>query len=110
SDVYPDGKAILITEGSLRAKFRDSVEKPSLLEKGKIYSVKIPLWETSNVFKKGHQIRLHITSSNFPRFARNLNSGKNRADETEADARIADQVIYHDKIHSSSLLLPIIPR
>ncbi|HEY4276144.1 MAG TPA: CocE/NonD family hydrolase [Rhizomicrobium sp.] len=110
SDVYPDGKAIIITEGSLRAKFRDSVEKPSLLEKGKIYTVKIPLWETSNVFKRGHQIRLHITSSNFPRFARNLNSGKNRADETEADARIANQVVYHSKVHDSSLLLPIIPR
>jgi putative CocE/NonD family hydrolase len=110
SDVYPDGKAIVITEGSLRAKFRDSLEKASLLEKGKAYTVKIPLWETSNVFKSGHQIRLHITSSNFPRFARNLNSGKNRADETEADARVANQVVYHDKLHGSSLLLPVIPR
>jgi putative CocE/NonD family hydrolase len=110
SDVYPDGKAIVITEGSLRAKFRDSVEKPSLLEKGKIYTVKIPLWETSNAFKKDHQIRLHITSSNFPRFARNLNSGKNRAEETEADARVAAQTVYHDQVHSSSLLLPVIPR
>ncbi|HEY4358614.1 MAG TPA: CocE/NonD family hydrolase [Acidobacteriaceae bacterium] len=110
SDVYPDGKAIIITEGLIRGKFRDSQEKPSLLEKGKVYTVKIPLWETSNVFKKGHQIRLHITSSNFPRFARNLNSGKNRADETEADARVATQTVYHDNMHSSSLLLPVIPR
>jgi putative CocE/NonD family hydrolase len=110
SDVYPDGKAIIITEGLIRGKFRDSVEKASLLEKGKVYTVKIPLWETSNVFKEGHQIRLHITSSNFPRFARNLNSGKNRADETEADARVATQTVYHDKVHRSSLLLPVIPR
>jgi putative CocE/NonD family hydrolase len=110
SDVYPDGKAIVITEGSLRARFRDSVEHPSLLQANKIYTVKIPLWETSNVFKKDHQIRVHITSSNFPRFNRNLNSGKNRADETEADARVATQKIYHDNLHASSLLLPVIPR
>jgi predicted acyl esterase len=110
SDVYPDGKAIIITEGSLRARFRDSLEHPSLLEPNKIYTVKIPLWETSNVFKKDHQIRLHITSSNFPRFNRNLNSGKDRADETEADSRVATQKIYHDHLHASSLLLPVIPR
>jgi putative CocE/NonD family hydrolase len=110
SDVYPDGKSIVITEGSLRARFRDSLEHPSMLQPGKTYTVKIPLWETSNVFKKDHQIRLHITSSNFPRFNRNLNSGKDRADETEADARVATQTIYHDHLHSSSLLLPVIPR
>lgn len=110
SDVYPDGKAIIITEGTLRARFRDSVEHPSLLTPNKVYTVKIPLWETSNVFKQGHQIRLHITSSNFPRFNRNLNSGKDRADETERDARVATQTIYHDQLHASSLLLPVIPR
>jgi uncharacterized protein len=110
SDVYPDGKAIVITEGTLRARFRDSVEHPTMLQPNKIYTVKIPLWETSNVFKKDHQIRLHITSSNFPRFNRNLNSGKDRADETEADARVATQTIYHDRLHSSYLLLPVIPR
>jgi len=110
SDVYPNGKSIIITEGSLRTRFRDSLEHPSLLEHGKTYTVKIPLWETSNVFKKDHQIRLHITSSNFPRFNRNLNSGKDRAGETEVDARVATQTIYHDQLHNSSLTLPVIPR
>jgi predicted acyl esterase len=68
------------------------------------------LWETSNVFKKGHRIRIHITSSNFPRFNRNLNSGKPMAEETEADIKVANQTILHDSKHPSSVVLPVIPR
>jgi putative CocE/NonD family hydrolase len=109
SDVYPDGRAILITEGAIRTRFRDSLETPKLLTPGQTYKVKIRLWETSNVFKKGHRIRLHITSSNFPRFNRNLNSGKPLGEEGESDIRIATQTIYHDREHPSSILLPVIP-
>ena len=83
SDVYPDGRAILITEGAIRTRYRESSKKTKLLTPNQTYEVKIPLWETSNVFKAGHRIRLHITSSNFPRFNRNLNSGKAMAEETE---------------------------
>ena len=72
--------------------------------------MKIPLWETSNVFKAGHRIRLHITSSNFPRFNRNLTSGKPMAEEMEEDIRVADQIVLHDTQHPSSLWLPVIPR
>jgi len=108
SDVYPDGRSILITEGAVRTRFRDSVEKPTLLTPGKIYEVEIPMWETSNVFKDGHRIRLHITSSNFPRFNRNLNSGRSMAEETKADIRVATQTVYHDRTHSSAITLPVI--
>ena len=110
SDVYPDGKAVLISEGAVRARFRESVERPKLLTPGETYEVKIPIWETSNVFKKGHRLRIHVTSSNFPRFNRNLNSGKPMADETEQDIRVANQVVLHDARHPSSILLPVIPR
>ncbi len=68
----------------------------------------IPLWETSNVFKEGHSIRLHVTSSNFPRFNRNLNSGKPVAEEAESDMRVATQTIYHDRERPSSLVLPVV--
>jgi uncharacterized protein len=109
-DVYPDGRTILITEGALRTRYRDSVEKTALLTPNQVYEVKIPLWETSNLFKAGHRIRLQIASSNFPRFNRNLNSGKAMAEETAADIRVANQTVYHDQAHVSSLVLPVIPR
>lgn len=110
SDVNPDGRTILITEGAMRTRYRDSIQKTTLLTPDQLYEIKIPLWETSNLFKAGHRIRLHLTSSNFPRFNRNLNSGKAMADETEADVRVANQTIYHDQTHLSSLVLPVIPR
>jgi len=110
SDVHPDGRAILITEGAMRTRFRESLEHQKLLTPHEVYEVTIPIWETSNVFKKGHRIRLHITSSNFPRFNRNLNSGKAMAEETEQDIRVANQVVLHDAKRPSSLVLPVIPR
>ena len=109
SDVHPDGRAIAITEGAVRTRFRDSLENPTLLTAGERYEVSIRLWETSNVFKQDHRIRLHITSSSFPRFNRNLNSGKALGEETEADLRVATQTIYHDSQHPSALVLPVIP-
>ena len=108
-DVYPDGKAIDVAEGEVRMRFRDSQEKPTLLTPGKEYPVNFKLWGTSNLFKKGHRIRVHITSSNFPRFARNLNSGKAQGDETEQDIRVANQTIYHSGARASAIVLPIIP-
>lgn len=109
SDVMPDGRAILITEGGIRARFRNSTEKAEFLIPHQIYEVTIPMWETSNVFKQGHRIRLHVTSSNFPRFARNLNSGKTLGEEALVDIQIANQKIYHDTTRLSSLILPVIP-
>jgi putative CocE/NonD family hydrolase len=109
-DVYPDGRSILITEGAVRTRYRDSLETPAPLIPNENYRLCIALWETSNVFKKGHRIRLHLTSSNFPRFNRNLNSGKPLAEETESDLRVARQTIYHDAARPFYLELPIVPR
>ena len=109
SDVHPDGRAIEITEGAIRARFRDSQERPTPVIPGETYEVAIRMWETSNVFKEGHRIRLHITSSNFPRFNRNLNSGKPLSEETEADLRVATQTVLHDSAHPSAIVLPVIP-
>src|SRR5437764_7376707 len=77
-DVWPDGFAQNLTEGILRARYRHSQEMPSLITPGQIYKLNIDVWATSNVFKKGHVLRLEISSSNFPRFDRNLNTGRNR--------------------------------
>ena len=106
-DVHPDGRAIIITEGMLRARFRESIEHPTLIEPGKVYELTIKIWETSNAFKEGHRIRLEVSSSNFPRFDRNLNTGHQPG--MDAEMKIADQTIYHDVDRPSHLTLPVIP-
>jgi putative CocE/NonD family hydrolase len=108
TDVDPDGRAIHICEGIRGATYRDSLENPTPIEPGKIYQYTISLWETSHVFAKGHRVRLEITSSNFPRYARNQNTGLPLG---SSDAmRVADQQIFHDATHPSHLVLPVIPR
>ena len=108
-DVYPDGQAINITEGVIRARFRKSEywEKPELIKPGVIYDYTIDLQATSNVFKKGHRVRLDITSSDFPLWDRNLNTGHIPWLDTEI--KKADQCIYHNSHNNSYLILPIIP-
>ena len=106
-DVYPDGSAINIAEGILRAKYRDSQETSTLLTPGKVYSLAIDLWATSNVFRAGHRIRLEVSSSNFPRFDRNLNTGESAA--TSPKWASATNTILHDAAHPSALLLPVVP-
>lgn len=105
-DVWPDGRAINLTDGILRLRYRESIEKPELAIPGKIYRVEIDAGPTSAVFQKGHSVRLEISSSNFPRFARNPNTGRSIAEET--DLRKAHQTVYHDRRHPSHLLLPVI--
>jgi len=105
-DVYPDGRAIRICEGIIRADHRNPSVPPSNIEPGKIYKYKIDLWATSNVFKKDHQIRVEISSSNFPRFDRNLNTGNYFA--TDTDWVKAEQIIYHDEEYPSCIVLPVI--
>src|SRR5271157_3364658 len=110
-DVFPDGSAINIAEGILRAKYRDSQETPALLTPGKVYSLAIDLWATSNVFRSGHRIRLEISSSNFPRFDRNLNTGRFPVEPANY-AIVVDHAInavLHDAAHPSALLLPVVP-
>ncbi len=107
-DVHPDGKAIIICEGLLRCRYRDSIEEPTLMVPGETYELTVDMWETSNVFKKGHQIRLEVSSSNFPRFDRNLNTGSQPG--MDAEIAVAEQTIFHDSQRQSFLTLPIIPR
>jgi len=114
-DVYPDGRAVIICEGMLRARFREmrtnyrhAISNPTLMEPGEIYKLLIDMWETSNVFKKGHSIRLEISSSNFPRFDRNLNTGNTPG--IDAEWQTADQAIYHDAERQSHLTLPVVAR
>jgi putative CocE/NonD family hydrolase len=107
SDVYPDGKALHICEGIRGVRFRESLEKPTPIEPGKVYEYTISLWETSQLFKAGHRIRLEISSSNFPRFARNQNTGLPFG--TSSEIKKAEQTIYHDAKHPSRLILPLMP-
>ncbi|NGM83521.1 CocE/NonD family hydrolase [Paenibacillus sp. 7124] len=111
-NVHPDGYAQNITDGIIRARFRNAAkgEAPSLIEPGKTYLYEIDLWSTSNLFKQGHRIRLDITSSNFPRWDRNSNTGRNFGEDQAKDVVVARQTIFHDAEHPSSIILPIIPR
>jgi putative CocE/NonD family hydrolase len=105
-DVGPDGFAQNLTEGILRARYRDSQESPAFLNPGDAYKFNIDLWSTSNLFKKGHILRLEVSSSNFPRFDRNLNTGEEQA--TAQKSLPATQTVYHDAAHPSALTLPIV--
>ena len=106
-DVWPNGFAQNLTEGILRLRYRNSQEKPELANPGETYHITVDLWATSNVFLAGHKLRLEVSSSNFPRFDRNLNTGEEQARATRMIK--ATNVIYHDKARPSALIIPIIP-
>jgi putative CocE/NonD family hydrolase len=108
ADVEPSGYSRFLTDGIVRARFRNSTTAAEPIEPGKIYEYNMDLWATSNVFKAGHRIRLYVSSSNFPRFNRNLNTGEPILGATRM-AR-ASQKIYHDAQHPSALVLPVIPK
>lgn len=107
-DVDERGYARYLGDGIIRARFRNGTAKAEPIEPGKVYKYTLDLWATSNVFKAGHRIRVYISSSNFPRFNRNLNTGE----KTFGGTRLvkARQTIYHDAAHPSSIVLPVIPR
>ena len=108
-DVHPGGKAIHLCEGIVRTCFRDSLPRPPVpSQPDQVYVYRIELWETSNLFRAGHCIRLEVSSSNFPRFDRNLNTGHPHGLDDEM--QVAQQRIYHDRAHPSHLILPVIPR
>jgi putative CocE/NonD family hydrolase len=129
-DVHPDGRAIALTDGVCRARFRNAAAtwkpedlrqgaapyealydpgfQPELMTPGTPYEFKIDMWSTSNLFRKGHRIRVEVSSSNFPRVDRNLNTGGRVGFETEI--RIADQTVFHDAERPSRVTLPVIPR
>ena len=106
-DVYPSSQSMVMAEGIIRARYRDGFEKTELLKPGEAYEYRIQLYPTSNVFLKGHRIRVDISSSNFPRFSRNLNTGEDVATGTRM--QVAHQTILHTSDHPSHIILPIIP-
>ena len=107
-DVCEDGCARNLTDGIIRARYRDSMSNPTLLEPNRAYCYEIDLWATSNVFKAGHRIRLEVSSSNFPRFDRNTNTGNIIAEDTEL--RPALQTVFHDVQQASYISLSVVPR
>jgi len=105
-DVYPDGTAYNVQEGILRARYREGIDKKVWMKPGEVYELKVSLHATSNSFGPGHRIRVEISSSNFPRFARNLNTGGNNF--TEKDWVVAENMIHHNKKYPSHVLLPVV--
>ncbi|QDO93909.1 CocE/NonD family hydrolase [Formosa sediminum] len=105
-DVHPDGSAYNLDETIQRARYREGYDKEVFMKKGEVYKIDLTPMATSNYFKKGHRIRVEISSSNFPRFARNLNTGGNNYDEKEGI--VAHNNIHHSSKHASHISLPII--
>jgi len=108
TDAFPDGRSINLNDGIIRARYRDvdKGEMPSLIEPGRPYEYEIDLWATSNLFKAGHRIGLQVTSSNFPRWDRNPNTG--HPSGVDAELVVAHQRILHDREHPSHVVLPLV--
>lgn len=107
-DVHPDGRAFNLCDGILRARYRKGPDAAESLTPGTIEKYEIDLWVTSNLFKAGHRVRVEISSSNFPRFDRNPNSGLPFGTDTTLFP--ATQTVYHTAQYPSHILLPVIPR
>ncbi len=106
-DVWPNGYAQRLTDGMVRARYRQGGDKASLIEPGKIYGFDVDLWNTCQEFGKGHRIRVEVASSAFPKYDRNQNTGE--ALGKTANTKVADQTIYHDTDHPSYVILPVVP-
>jgi putative CocE/NonD family hydrolase len=109
-DVYPDGRSIVLTEGILRARYRNSDEGDSteLLEPNEVAEYRIRCYPVANVFEAGHRVRLDVTSSSFPRFSRNLNTGDDVGTGTRME--VAWQTVLHTDAYPSQVVLPVVPR
>ncbi|RPH53441.1 MAG: CocE/NonD family hydrolase, partial [Lysobacterales bacterium] len=104
---YPDGYAMNLTDGILRCRYRSSWEAPSLMRPGQVYEVKVEAFPTSNLFKVGHRIRLDVSSSNFPHFDVNPNTGAPEGRAT--GTRAATNRVFLDAERPSHVVLPIVP-
>ncbi len=105
-DVHPNGFAMNIAEGILRARFRRGLDRMELLKPGEVYELEVDMRGTANVFLPGHRIRVDVTSSNFPQFDRNPNTGEDLG--TSARRRPARQAVYHSARHPSHIVLPVV--
>jgi len=104
-DVYPDGRAINVTDGILRLRYRRGRDREEFLGPGRVYEVEVDLWYTADLFRAGHRLRLEVSSSNFPRFDRNLNTGGPIG--AEAEGQVAVQRVFHDRARPSALILTV---
>jgi len=107
SNVYPDGTSINIADGIIRAQFRESMTNPTLITPDKVYRYEVDLWASSNAFRAGHRIRVAVHSSNFPKYNRNLGTGKNYSTTTEMV--VANNTIFRNEASASHIILPVIP-
>jgi len=107
-DVFPDGTARALNDGILRARYRESKMQVVLLEPSQPVEITIDVGATSNLFKAGHRIRLDVSSSNFPRFDRNPNTGGPFGEDSKLLR--AEQTVFHDAMHPSRLVLPVVAR
>lgn len=107
-DVYPDGTAYNVDDTMQRARYREGYDKQVFMKNGEVYEIKFSPLSTSNVFKKGHRIRLEVSSSKFPQYLRNLNTGGNNYDETEAV--IANNSVHHSDKLQSRIILPVVQK
>jgi hypothetical protein len=104
-DVAPDGTAYILGDTILRARYRDGYDRPAMMQPGQVYTIKPTPMTTSNTFQPGHRIRVEVTSSNFPKFVRNLNTGG--PNETEKVGVVADNVVHHAGADASYIELPV---
>ena len=108
-DVYPDGRAYNLDESIQRMRYRDGYDKPPVwMEKGKVYKVELQPLTTSNYFAPGHRVRIEVSSSNFPRFDRNMNTGGHNYDE--ATGVVAHSRVHHSKQYPSQVRFTMVPR
>jgi putative CocE/NonD family hydrolase len=107
-DVHPDGRAYNLDETILRARYREGYDKQVFMEAGQVYELPISPMSTSNYYPAGHRIRIEVSSSNFPRFTRNLNTGGNNYDETEGV--VAHNAVHHSRQYPSQIRIPIVKR
>ena len=106
-DVHPDGFCQRLCDGIVRARYREGVDREVFMEPGQVYELDIDMWNTCEVFKAGHQVRLQVSSAAFPKFDRNLNTGEPIFSATRME--VAENRIWHDPAHPSSVVLPVIP-
>ncbi|MBI4336857.1 MAG: CocE/NonD family hydrolase [Chloroflexi bacterium] len=104
---YPQAYALIITDSIIRARYRNSREKPELMEPGKVYELSVTMYPTSNLFAKGHRIRVDVSSSNFPRFDVNPNTGEPLGQNRRW--QVAENTLWHDAARPSHILLPVVP-
>jgi hypothetical protein len=107
-DVYPDGRAYNLDETIQRVRFREGYDKEVFMKEGEVYKVDLTALSTSNYFAEGHQIRIEVSSSNFPRFERNLNTGGNNYDESKGV--VAHNKVHHSSKHPSQVRLPLVQK